>query len=204
MKKNKKVKKVILILIAVLAILGIVAMIMLNRVKRSSEMSNERYTEEDVEIIQDEVTNYLSDKVTPQGMSRLYGKYKGDNELNDLYRKLYLFVNYLPTLSEDTKDFTDEQISKYYEENKSTIRSNLGASSAEELLSIIKYIRKTGYEKQAFSTCKILTDTFEEKDDYFTFDLTFSFDEFENEFKVKVHFANKITANSIVFYTVDE
>lgn len=203
-KDNKKVKKIILVvLIVALAILGIIALIILNIKDNGSTENTVRYTQEDIEIVKEEVTNYLSDKITPQGISRLYGKYKGDNDLNDLYRKLYLFINYLPSLAGNTKNYTADQLHAYYEQNKGAIKKNLGISSEEDFLSIVNYVRDTGYKNEKFSTCKIQTDTFEEIDDYFTFDLSITFERFENEFKVKVHFANVKNGNPLVFYTVD-
>ena len=49
-------------------------------------------------MINDQVGDYLSDKVVPKGLARLYGPYKGKNEMSDLYRKLYLLVQELPKL----------------------------------------------------------------------------------------------------------
>lgn len=199
MKKNKKVKKIVLVVLIILfAILAMVALILLNLRNKDTETNNVRYTEEDIEIIKEDVSNYLSDKITPQGISRLYGKYKGKNELSDLYRGIYLFVNYLPDLSAVSSD----EIHAYYEQNKSTISKNLGISSEEDFVLLFNYVKGTGYKNQKFSTCKIQNDTIEALEDYFTFDLYFTFEKFENEFKVKVHFANNKNAHPLVFYTV--
>ena len=129
MKKNKKVKKIVLsVLIVLFVILFIVLLILLNISTKNTKVNNARYTNEDIEIIKQDVNNYLSDKITPQGISRLYGKYKGSNELNDLYRCLYSFVNYLPNLIEVNSNNTHA----YYEQNKSSINKNLGITSEED------------------------------------------------------------------------
>ena len=199
MKENKKVKKMVLsVLIVLFVILFIVLLILLNISTKNTKVNNARYTNEDIEIIKQDVNNYLSDKITPQGISRLYGKYKGSNELNDLYRCLYSFVNYLPNLIEVNSNNTHA----YYEQNKSSINKNLGITSEEEFVSLINYLKEIGYKKEKFSTCKIQSDTIEDIDNYFTFDLSFTFENFKNDFKVKVHFANNKNANPLVFYTV--
>ena len=202
MKKKKLLKTLIIIVIVVLFLL-IFTIGILNVINKKQEekIVDGKYTQKDIEIIQNEVTNYLSDKITPRGMSRLYGQYNGMNEPSELYRNLYVLVSILPEISKVSYN-GDKELNSYYEKNIEKLEE-IGITEKNQFISFANYLKETGYNGEKFSYCQIETNTFKYVDGYLTFDLSFYFDNFENEFKLKVNFANSSAAEPIVFYTTD-
>lgn len=172
--------------------------------KYETEIVDGVYTQKDLDIIEEDVNNYLSDKVTPKGLSKLYGNYKGENDLNDMYRSLYKFVNYLPTLSKKVEYTDSESISTYYEKNKEDIKINLGITNIEDFIKFIKFLDKVKYNGEKFLECKLDSSTFKNGAEYFSFDVIFYFEEFENEFKLNLNFANYVTTNPMIYYSIIE
>ena len=72
MKTDKKLKKAIILLLIIGFILIGIILIIIN-IKQNT-LVDDRYTEKDVEIINQEIESYLSDKITPKGLSKLYGR----------------------------------------------------------------------------------------------------------------------------------
>lgn len=205
MKNNKNLKKLLIALLICL-ILICVLLVLINsapKEEETPELVDGIHTQEDLNIIQDDVANYLSDKITPKGMSRMYGKYKGDNEFSDLYRSLYVLVNYLPTLSSLTGT-SDVEINQYYTKNSSEIENKLGITTSEDFSKFIGYLTETNYRGEKFLECKIDSSTFSYLNNYFSFNLEFIFEDFDSEFTIGVHFANSEVAKPEVYYTVIE
>ena len=198
MKTDKKLKKAIILLLIIGFILIGIILIIIN-IKQNT-LVDDRYTEKDVEIINQEIESYLSDKITPKGLSKLYGRYNGDNELNDLYRKLYLFVYNLLSLYNDVIKL--DNLNEYFEKNKANIKNNFGITNIENFEKIVTYIKNTGYSGQDFIDCQIIDDTFNEINNYFVFNLKFNFKDFNNEFVLRVNFANSKTETPMVFYSI--
>lgn len=198
MKTDKKLKKAIILLLIIGFILIGIILIIIN-IKQNT-LVDDRYTEKDVEIINQEIESYLSDKITPKGLSKLYGRYNGDNELNDLYRKLYLFIYNLPSLYNDVIKL--DNLNEYFEKNKANIKNNFGITNIENFEKIVTYIKNTGYSGQDFIDCQIIDDTFNEINNYFVFNLKFNFKDFNNEFVLRVNFANSKTETPMVFYSI--
>lgn len=198
MKTDKKLKKAIILLLIIGFILIGIILIIIN-IKQNT-LVDDRYTEKDVEIINQEIESYLSDKITPKGLSKLYGRYNGDNELNDLYRKLYLFVYNLPSLYNDVIKL--DNLNEYFEKNKANIKNNFGITNIENFEKIVTYIKNTGYSGQDFIDCQIIDDTFNEINNYFVFNLKFNFKDFNNKFVLRVNFANSKTETPMVFYSI--
>ena len=73
MKTDKKLKKAIILLLIIGFILIGIILIIIN-IKQNT-LVDDRYTEKDVEIINQEIESYLSDKITQKGLSKLYGRY---------------------------------------------------------------------------------------------------------------------------------
>ena len=196
--KNKKIKNLIVIMLIILLIL-IVVLISIS--KRTSEEELPQWTQKDTEIVINDLENYRSDKVIPVGNGGMISNYNGDNDTNDLYRKLYILVNYLPELSEVAyKD--SSQISEYYNSHKTTIKSNLGLSKEKHFAKFCEYIKETGYKGEKYEDSEIQYATYKYDDQYNTFDLTFKFENFDNDFRLKVHFANSSYTDPIVFYSL--
>lgn len=196
--KKTKIRILIIIFICI-SLIGIL-FVMIKIQKKT--LVDEKYTVEDIGIINNELEKYLSDKIVPKGLSRLYGAYQGDNEFNDLYRKLYLLVDYLPELSKNALNKDERKINKYFEENKSDINNKLGIYSIENFMEFIKYLENINYNRNKFLDCQIISKNFKDVNGYFVFDLKFDFENLNNEFVLKVHFSNSKSKEPIVFYSM--
>ena len=199
--KNKSILKFVIVIIIVICLIAIFEVT--NYIKQTKIVDGVR-TQKDIEIIQNQVESYLSDKITPKSIAKLYGKYDGDNDLNDMYRSIYSFVNYLPTLSKKVKYDNKDAIISYYESNKDDIKKNLGISKQEEFLAFIEYLNKVGYHGEKFVSCEIDSSTINKGKKYFSFELTFDFENFTNDFKLKLNFANYTSKQPIVYYSIIE
>ena len=124
MKRKKRLKIIIFILLIIMVILLVNLISYLNKRKESAG----RYSSEELEMIEENIDNYLSDKITPKGISKLYGNYKGENDLNDIYRSIYKFVNYLPILANKVDYNSVDSIKNYYDANRSEIKDIFGIS----------------------------------------------------------------------------
>lgn len=204
MKKNKKSKKnkknkMILISIIVLFVLLILMLLLYQYISENTKV-DEKYTKKDLKLIDDQIDSYLEDKIVPSGLSKLYGNYKGDNDLNDIYRSIYSLVNYMPTLSKKIEFDNDESINKFYEKNKIDIKSNLGIDNLEDFTTFINYLNEEGYEAQKFIECSLDSSTFTTKGRYFSFNLKLNFEELS--LQIKLNFANNSGTQPLVYYSI--
>lgn len=202
MKKKDIWKLLIIISIVILLLILVYFLIKIINYNKSVKIVDGIHTQEDIDIIEEEVKDYLSDKIAPKGLSKLYGKYDGENDFNDMYRNIYSFVNYLPKISKKIKYDNNESISSYYEENKNDIKNIIGITKLSDFEEFIEYLNKTNYNGEKFLECQIDNETFKNEKDYFSFDLIFTFDNFDNEFKLKLSFANKTITKPMVYYSV--
>lgn len=138
--------------------------------------------------IQESIDNYLSDKITPRGISTLYGKYKGKNDKNDLFRNFKKFVDYIEVLSNDTYQLSDNEIRKYYRDNKNTITDYLGQTE-DQFYNFIKNMNGKIYKSSDFSYCEIDDSSYSDNGTYLTFNINFIYK--NTNLKVKVLFANE-------------
>lgn len=199
--KKKYICK-LLIIIGIL-VLGYCLVKLINY-KYETKIVDGVYTQEDLDIIEDDVNNYLSDKVTPKGLSKLYGKYKGENDLNDMYRNIYSFVNYIPELSKKIKYYNNDTIVSFYEENENDIKNIMGITNKEDFELFVEYLSDIGYGGEKFLECQIDNDTFKNGENYFSFNLIFTFENFDNEFKLKLNFAQKKFTTPLIYYSIVE
>lgn len=162
------------------------------------------HTQEDLDIMDDEINSYLSDKIVPVGMSTLYGRYKGKNDINDIYRSLYKFVNYLPILSKKVQSKEENEIKSYYEDNKDKIEENIGINNFDDFKKIILYLNSIEYNGEKYKDCEIDDLTFKNNNYYFSFNITFNFERFENKMKLKLNFANSKTLNNVFYSIIEE
>ncbi len=192
----------ILIILMLIILLALVCTKFIVENIRKNKVVDGIHTQQDLDIMDEQIDSYLSDKITPSGMSKLYGNYKGENDLNDIYRSLYNFVNYLPKLSKKIEFNSADSINSYYEKNKEDIKSSLGISNYEEFAEFIEYLNEIGYQKKKFINCEIDSSTFKNESNYFSFDIKFNFEDFNNEFKLKLNFANYKSKTPRVYYSI--
>lgn len=199
--KKKDILKIIVIFLIIFCIIGIVKI--MDYIKEV-KLVDGIHTQKDLDMIEEQVKDYVSDKVMPRGLSKLYGNYDGENDLNDMYRSLYNFVNYISILSKKVEYNDEASVDSFYQNNSEDIEKNLGIKIKSDFKDFIEYLNKVGYKGEKFLECKIDSSTFKNEKKYFSFDLNFNFENFENEFKIKVNFANKETIIPQTYYSIIE
>lgn len=200
MKKNKRFRIYIIILI----IICIISIVKIFRYINKNKIIDQSYTQQDLDLMNDQIKNYISDKITPKGISRLYGNYKGENDLNDIYRSIYSFVNYLPQLSKKIEYDNNDSIISYYEKNKKDISQNIGITKQEDFVKFINYLKNIGYHGEKFIDSEIDSSTFKSQKTYFSFHLKLNFEELNSDFVVKLNFANRTSVNPKIYYSIIE
>lgn len=196
-------KKVLKVCICVLVTIALLLVLMIKIINTNSE-KNSLYTSEDLELINQSVDNYLSDKITPRGIAKLYGAYSGDNDINDMYRGIYRFVNYLPELSENVKYDDLEKINEFYNENLNKIKENLGIVNQEDFVKFIEFLNKSNYHGEKFIDCQLDSKTFKNKNSYFTFEITFNFEKLDSDFRLLLHFSNNNHTQPEIYFSIIE
>lgn len=201
MKKKKIIKLIIVLLILVFILIGITFLI---KFITKDELVDGKYTAKDLEIIEEQVDSYLSNKITPSGMATLYSKYDGDNDLNDIYRGLFGLVDYLPTISKKVDYNDNEKIEKFFEKNKEDIKNNLKINGVEKFKKFIAYLNKVGYTGQEFISCEIDDTTYSNTVKYLSFDVKFKFEGLEDAFKLKVNFSRRNSSDMLLYFSIIE
>lgn len=197
---NKDLKKLLIALFVLLVLVLIVVMSILSLKKKSAEGKVE-YTQEDLNIIEDQVSNYLQDKIVPNGLSRMYGKYKGSNEFSDMYRSMYRFVNYLPTISENNVySMNENDRLAYFESNKETILENVGIQSFEDFNVFVDYLNDNNYYGEKYLSCKVMPKEITSEGGFFIVDIGFTFEGIEEPIVFTLHFANTYNNPIMVMY----
>ena len=191
MKKKVLKKKSFVLLIFVILIILVILTLVLRRAifKQEEEKINDEVIAQNEELMKQITEEYFSDKICPQGMATLYGKYHGQNDLNDLYRGLYNLVGYIEKMYPTLKNYDSTQLEEYYNENPRKIIKTLGANSFEEFSAFLDYLDSVGYSSEyVYKYCKIDTETYEEDIDYLMFNLSFYYEEKDNLLNFKVYF----------------
>lgn len=194
-------KKVLKICMSVLVIIALVLVLMIFIINTNAKQDS-LYTKEDLELINQSVNNYLSDKITPKGIAKLYGAYDGDNDINDMYRGIYRFVNYLPELSKKVKYDDLEDIKDFYNENSNAIKENIGIVNQEDFIQFIEFLNKNNYHGEDFIDCQLDSKTFKNKNSYFTFEISFNFEKLESDFRLLLSFSNNNHTQPEIYFSV--
>lgn len=194
-------KKVLKICMSVLVIIALVLVLMIFIINTNAKQDS-LYTKEDLELINQSVNNYLSDKITPKGIAKLYGAYDGDNDINDMYRGIYRFVNYLPELSKKVKYDDLEDIKEFYNENSNAIKENIGIVNQEDFIQFIEFLNKNNYHGEDFIDCQLDSKTFKNKNSYFTFEISFNFEKLESDFRLLLSFSNNNHTQPEIYFSV--
>jgi len=192
MKKTKNKSIAVLSIMVLIIVICLIGIIVLNNSKPRS-MKRE-YSKEDLNIMEEQLSSYLDDKIVPNGLSRMYGQYKGDNEFSDLYRSLYKFVNYLPKMETDN-------IETFYENNKNDIIEAIGAESQEEYVAIVNHFIDSGYTGQKYLNCRVMNSNFTTENGFFIVNIGFNFEGMDNPIVVNVAFSTREGAKPMVKYS---
>lgn len=200
-------KKRFIIPILIIVIIISIALwqyIKIKKYKDSTELVDGQYTQEQLDDINRQVGDYLSDKIVPEGLSYLTFQYSGENDLNDFYKGIYSFANYIPKLSKKIKGKNQEYIEEYYQKNKAEITENSGITKQSEFIKLTNYLNQEQEEIKKIQSVKIEKDSCENGKKYFTCDISFKY--LNQELKFKAYIYNQTTyANEIFkFETIDQ
>lgn len=198
---KRKVRLMIFILILIL--IGVSIFVGVKVYERNTKLVDSKYTQKDLDIIEEQIDTYLSDKVIPKGMSIIYSKYSGENDVNDIYRGLYKLIDYLPKIAKKVDYKDTKSIEKFYEKNSEEINESLKIKGVEKFKKIVAYLDKVGYDGQAFVECEIDDSTYVNNYKYMSFNLHFKFEGIE-EFKLKVSFSNRNSTDMLLYYSLIE
>lgn len=197
---SKKVFKICMSVLVIIALVLVLTILIINTNTKQDSL----YTKEDLELINQSVNNYLSDKITPKGIAKLYGAYDGDNDINDMYRGIFRFVNYLPELSKKVKYDDLEDIKEFYNENSNAIKENIGIVNQEDFVQFIEFLNKNNYHGEDFIDCQLDAETFKNKNSYFTFEISFNFEKLESDFRLLLYFSNNNHTQPEIYFSVIE
>lgn len=190
-------KNKIKIILFILLMLLIAILISLKFLSKSQEQKNEIQTNK--ELRAEKTEEYFSDKVLPQGVSTLYGKYNGDNEKNDLYRSIASILNYLPKISDTLKTASVEEVSQYYLANELQIEKYFGIDTIEDFNELVESLKSHVINNDKYKYCSIDSSTYEDNDEYLTFNLNIVYENTDTVI-LKVYFANSTTTKPKVIF----
>lgn len=147
--------KKIRIIIIILLILNIAVTVLLMMLSNSPENTN-KY---------EEAQEYLDERIIPRNLYELLSKCTGNVDKEEIYKKLNMFVIYIPELQKDVKDFSENELKVYFKNNSNIIIEKTGIDNFEEFLKLKKYIATNNVYESEFSYASIVKNTVVNEDD---------------------------------------
>ena len=196
-------KKKIRIILAILAVLIVVAIIAISVLTKKAE--NEGHTHDDDEFEDEsyELEEYEEEEMfMPYGSSQIVFNYKGEWSRNRIYESIYKFVNMLPEFVEKLETVKDEDIEKYFEDNKEYIYENFGLSNSYDFIELAKYLKRYNNIGK-YKDVEIIEGSSKNATNYFIFNLLCVFEN-ENEVETtlifRTSFSNYIDIEPMVMF----
>ncbi len=187
--KRKNKKKKIIIIMAVLLLILILLCLILKKVEEKNSAVTYLGTKE-AEL----ASEYLKEKVIPQGTYQFTMNYKGNISKDKFYEALNDTVNYLEDLSQDIEDINFEAI---FEEQEIEIKEYLGIEKQEDFIKVCELLKGKDIQNTKLSYCKIIENTFYTEDIYTKFNMIFYYEN-GTEIEVQVGILNKEASKSYV------
>jgi len=169
-------KKIYIVLYCVIAILVFSLIFILVKYKNVKTIDD---------YVPGDTGEFYEDKVFPSNFSKLETGYNGENDLLNLYRKVYKLVNvYIPSINNIN---TEKGINKYYENNKEKINEDLGIYDINEF---IEFYEKTKINNQEllYKSSEIIKDTIVISEKDITFKMKIIYNE-NDEIVLNVYFS---------------
>ena len=187
----EKKKIIIIIIIFLIILIGLTITLKILNAKKEADEELEIQLTEREELSANAKEQYFSDKICPQGMATIYTKYDGSNDINDLYRSLYKLVKFIENSYDEISILDDIGIQEYYKNNWWNIKKSIGITDAQELSKFVNYIKSIGFSNEKYKKCKIIPTSYQEENNYLTFNISFSYEEKEDFVNLKVYFAKE-------------
>lgn len=179
-RKNKISTKKIGIIATIVAVLIIIVFFMIiniyAKIKTEEEKINNKNNFENIKtgVIEE---HYQNGEIIPENDNFFTRLYDGTVKDEEIYEKLFLLVNYtIPSIKDSLKEKNEQEIKKYYNENKEKILTSIGCENQDEFLKFKKIIDKV--DKNKFKKAKYDIEKFIEEDEYVTVPIIL---EYENE-----------------------
>lgn len=135
--KKKLNKKKILILVVILAVLLIFLILLLNSVKTKSELT---LSKEKLAYINSTEWN---NEIYPKGMPAFIRVYSGKQTTHNIGKNIYYVVNeVIPKYNKNLKDYSEEELKEYFEENRELILLNFGIRTERDFMNLMNKILK--------------------------------------------------------------
>lgn len=189
MNKSKKIMIVIIVLLIILTILLVLTAFLYKKQSQNRSFNK---------IKADTYKEMKQEMVMPNGIFQLKKNYSGDNDLKDFYRSIFNYSRGIISLSQKN----EEDLEKYYDKNKTEIKSEIGTKTIEEYKQLWNYVQKVGKLKN-LNTATINTDSLKNTKKYLEFYITFNFDE-NKELKFYVQLNNRKVTPIAIYKIVDE
>lgn len=178
----KKYRVIMLILILLLCIS---IFLLLGFVKKNKDSYTETKS----------ITTEENRKIYPEGAYQLSYKYKGSTDLNIFYSKLYRCIHYINKLN--GRDIVNkEQIEKYFSENKSEIKSELGIVNIDDFKNLINISKKI-YKYTKYQTIKLDMNTYKIEGEFAILNMEVVYSE-NDVLKFKVYIGNTVKQKGII------
>lgn len=146
MKKNKNILILIVLCLVLLAILGTIYY---------NLKKNERKPVIEVLDPKDDDVLNLS------GFGVFFDSYSGYLKSSEIAKHLEkITIDILPNMFDDIKNYEDEELEKYYNENSTNIINNFGIDNSETFLKLIHYLKNSNLDLNTWYRLDILKDTF--------------------------------------------
>ena len=179
-RKNRISTKKIGIIATIVAVLIIIVFFMIiniyAKIKTEEEKINNKNNFENIKtgVIEE---HYQNGEIIPENDNFFTRLYDGTVKDEEIYEKLFLLVNYtIPSIKDSLKEKNEQEIKKYYNENKEKILTSIGCENQDEFLKFKEIIDKV--DKNKFKKAKYDIEKFIEEDEYVTVPIIL---EYENE-----------------------
>lgn len=159
MKLNLKIVLTVLIIVNL-----IILIILLNSIsKMNSDTTNIKNIREETYTGSVEYNN----KIYPANHYEFEKLYNNEENYKTLYGNLYDFVYYIPKIYNRTKDFTDEELEEFFDQNKESIIARYHITTKNEFLTFISQCKKVASDSNnSYKTVRLLIETFKKNDNY--------------------------------------
>lgn len=155
--KNKK-KKIILILILVLVLVLIGLLLIL---KNNSK--NEEEPIRTIETIQEEA---MERHLQMNGTGVFFEKYTGEFKTSEVTTALEkIAVNYIPRVYNYTKDYDEQELEVFFDNNAKNLKNMLGITEKEEFVKFAQGLQDTKVDFNWWDKFDLLRETFVDESD---------------------------------------
>lgn len=137
------------------------------------------------------------------GVGVFFDKYSGDFKASEIASKLdSLTTEYIPKLYNTVKKYKDDELEKYYNENKNRIKENIGIKDFSEFSTFINSIKESKLDLDTWYRLDLITESFKDESDksgyaYVEYEVSFKNDE-KIKFSLYVSRKESKTPNYII------